>query len=59
MSDLGGKKPTVIHETNAADRRSQSWQKLLKNLGEEILEYFAANMRIQLIFLMNDQLIGC
>ncbi|OBX28184.1 hypothetical protein A9J31_06375 [Acinetobacter gandensis] len=59
MSDLGGKKPTVIHETNAADRRSQPWQKLLKNLGEEILEYFAANMRIQLIFLMNDQLIGC
>ena len=34
MSDLGGKKPTVIHETNAADRRSQPWQKLLKNLGE-------------------------
>ncbi len=59
MSDLGGKKPTVIHETNAADRRSQPWQKLLKNLGEEILEYFAANMRIQLIFLMNEQLIGC
>lgn len=59
MSDLGGKKPTVIHETNAADRRSQPWQKLLKNLGEEILEYFATNMRIQLIFLMNDQLIGC